>query len=69
VEGDERRGIWSGGSQLLLVYSVTEEIKRVISLTITMGKTVLITGANRGYVLYSYSVADREVMTDKTEWG
>jgi hypothetical protein len=47
------RGIWIDGScQLITHHCISKTIKRVI---LRMGKTVLITGANRGYVLPYFS--------------
>jgi hypothetical protein len=47
------RSIWSSGSDQLIPYHcIFKTIKRV---TTRMGKTVLITGANRGYVLPYFS--------------
>jgi len=52
VEGGGR-GIWSDGALWPWVYRVTQDISESTSMVSKMGKTVLITGANRGYVLVS----------------
>ena len=49
MEGDVR-GIRSDGALWPWVHRVTQDISELISIAWKMGKTVLITGANRGYV-------------------
>jgi len=49
VEGGGR-GIWSDGALCPWVYRSVQDISETTSTVSKMGKTVLITGANRGYV-------------------